>query len=35
MTARSIRLKAITAPATEYVLDAPPVLKASEHSIDF
>ena len=36
MTAtRQINLKLITAPATGHVLDAPPVLLASNHSIDF
>jgi predicted RNA-binding Zn-ribbon protein involved in translation (DUF1610 family) len=35
VTARKIKLKVIKAPATGHVLDAPPVLKASDHSIDF
>ena len=35
MPDRKINLKVITAPATGIVLDAPPVLRASEHSIDF
>jgi DNA-directed RNA polymerase subunit RPC12/RpoP len=35
MPARKVSLKVITAPGTGHVLDAPPVLKASEHSIDY
>jgi hypothetical protein len=35
MTERKIRLNVITAPATGHVLDAPPVLVASEHSVDY
>jgi DNA-directed RNA polymerase subunit RPC12/RpoP len=35
MTARKISLKVITAPATGRVVDAPPVLQASEHSVDY
>jgi DNA-directed RNA polymerase subunit RPC12/RpoP len=32
---RKISLKVITAPATGHMLDAPPVLTASEHSVDY
>jgi DNA-directed RNA polymerase subunit RPC12/RpoP len=32
---RKISLKVITAPATGHILDAPPVLRASEHSVDY
>ena len=35
MTTRKISLKVIIAPATGIVLDAPPVLTASEHSVDY
>ena len=37
MTSRNktISLKAVTAPATGIVLDAPPVLVASDHSVDY
>jgi DNA-directed RNA polymerase subunit RPC12/RpoP len=35
MTARKISLKVITAPATGRVVDAPPVLRASDHSVDY
>jgi DNA-directed RNA polymerase subunit RPC12/RpoP len=35
MTARKISLKVVFAPPTGMVLDAPPVLKASEHSVDY
>jgi predicted RNA-binding Zn-ribbon protein involved in translation (DUF1610 family) len=35
MTARQIALKVVAAPATGVVLDAPPVLMASEHSVDY
>jgi DNA-directed RNA polymerase subunit RPC12/RpoP len=35
MTDRKISLKVITAPATGLVLDAPPVLRASDHSVDY
>jgi hypothetical protein len=35
MSDRKITLKVVTAPRTGHVLDAPPVLKASEHSVDF
>jgi predicted RNA-binding Zn-ribbon protein involved in translation (DUF1610 family) len=35
MTARKISLKVLPAPATGHVLDAPPVLKASDQSVDF
>ena len=35
MTNRKIGLKVISAPATGHVLDAPPALKASNHSVDF
>jgi DNA-directed RNA polymerase subunit RPC12/RpoP len=32
---RKISLKVIIAPATGHVLDAPPVLQASDHSVDY
>jgi DNA-directed RNA polymerase subunit RPC12/RpoP len=32
---RKISLKVIVAPATGHVLNAPPVLQASEHSVDY
>jgi DNA-directed RNA polymerase subunit RPC12/RpoP len=32
---RKIALKIVTAPAVGHVLDAPPVLMASEHSMDY
>ncbi len=35
MTTRQISLKVITAPATRIVLGAPPVLKASDHPVDY
>ena len=35
MPDRKISLKVITSPATGHVMDAPPVLQASAHSIDF
>jgi DNA-directed RNA polymerase subunit RPC12/RpoP len=35
MTARKISLRTVTAPATGSVLDAPPVLMASDHSVDY
>jgi len=35
MQTRKISLKVITAPAIGLVLDAPPVLNASEHSVDY
>ena len=35
MTTRKIPLKVVTAPAIGVVLEAPPVLKASEHSMDY
>jgi DNA-directed RNA polymerase subunit RPC12/RpoP len=35
MTTRKISLGTVTAPATGGVLDAPPVLKASDHSVDY
>jgi predicted RNA-binding Zn-ribbon protein involved in translation (DUF1610 family) len=35
MTARKISLKVVHAPAIGIVLDAPPVLIASEHSVDY
>ena len=35
MTTRKISLGIVTAPATGSVLDAPPVLKASNHSVDY
>jgi DNA-directed RNA polymerase subunit RPC12/RpoP len=34
-TPKKISLKAVTAPATGIVLDAPPVLIASDHSLDY
>jgi hypothetical protein len=35
MTDRKIPLKVVIAPKTGVVLEAPPVLKASEHSVDY
>ena len=35
MTTRQTSLKVITAPLTGHVISAPPVLKASEHSVDY
>jgi predicted RNA-binding Zn-ribbon protein involved in translation (DUF1610 family) len=35
MTARKISLKVITAPATGLVLDAPPILKETDQSVDY
>jgi DNA-directed RNA polymerase subunit RPC12/RpoP len=35
MTASKISLKIVTAPATGLVLEAPPVLMASDHSVDY
>ncbi len=35
MTRRKISLKVIVAPATGHVLNAPPVIQASDHSIDY
>lgn len=35
MTARKISLKVVIAPAIGLVLDAPPVLMASDHSVDY
>jgi predicted RNA-binding Zn-ribbon protein involved in translation (DUF1610 family) len=35
MPTRKISLKVVVAPKTGHVLDAPPVLKASEHSVDY
>ncbi len=35
MTTRQISLKVITAPATRIVSGAPPVLKASDHPVDY
>jgi hypothetical protein len=35
MTARKISLTVITAPATGLVLDAPPILKESDQSVDY
>ena len=35
MTARKIPLTLVTAPAIGVVLEAPPVLMASEHSVDY
>jgi DNA-directed RNA polymerase subunit RPC12/RpoP len=35
MTTRKISLKVVHAPATGIVLDAPPVLNASDHSVDY
>ena len=32
---KTISLKAVVAPATGIVLDAPPVLVASDHSVDY
>jgi len=32
---RKISLKVIIAPATGHILDAPPVLIASQHSVDY
>jgi DNA-directed RNA polymerase subunit RPC12/RpoP len=35
MTTRKISLKVITVPPTGRVVDAPPVLRASERSVDY
>ena len=35
MTYRKISLKVVTAPATGLILHAPPVLVASDHSVDY
>ena len=35
MTARKIELKIISAPATGVVLDAPPILRESDQSVDY
>jgi predicted RNA-binding Zn-ribbon protein involved in translation (DUF1610 family) len=35
MTTPKIALKVIVAPSTGHVVDAPPVLMASEHSVDY
>lgn len=35
MTSRKIGLKVVPAPGIGHVLDAPPVLMASEHSVDY
>jgi predicted RNA-binding Zn-ribbon protein involved in translation (DUF1610 family) len=35
MTVRKLSLKVIIAPSTGLVLDAPPVLMASDHSVDY
>jgi DNA-directed RNA polymerase subunit RPC12/RpoP len=35
MTNRKISLKIITAPKAGHVVDAPPVLMASDHSVDY
>jgi DNA-directed RNA polymerase subunit RPC12/RpoP len=35
VTGRKIPLKLVAAPAVGVVLEAPPVLKASEHSVDY
>jgi predicted RNA-binding Zn-ribbon protein involved in translation (DUF1610 family) len=35
MTTRKIPLKVVTAPAIGVVWEAPPVLTASEHSVDY
>ena len=35
MTTPKIALKVVIAPATGLVLDAPPVLQASENSVDY
>lgn len=32
---RKISLKVVTAPSTGHVMDAPPVLMASDHSVEF
>jgi predicted RNA-binding Zn-ribbon protein involved in translation (DUF1610 family) len=34
MAAKKISLKVVTAPATGPVVEAPPVIKASDHSVD-
>ena len=34
-TRKIISLRVVTAPATGIVLDAPPVLIASDHSVDY
>jgi predicted RNA-binding Zn-ribbon protein involved in translation (DUF1610 family) len=35
MAARKIQLKVISAPATGVVLDAPPILRESDQSVDY
>ncbi len=35
MTTRKIAFKIVAAPAIDVVLEAPPVLMASEHSVDY
>ena len=35
MTTRKISLKVVVAPGTGHILDAPPVLMASDHSVDY
>jgi hypothetical protein len=35
MTTRKIALKVVVAPKIAVLLEAPPVLKASEHSVDY
>lgn len=35
MISRKIALQVVTAPAVAVVLEAPPVLMASEHSVDY
>ena len=35
MTSRKIALQVVTAPAVGVVLKAPPVLMATEHSVDY
>jgi hypothetical protein len=35
MTSRKIALKVVIAPAVGVVLEAPPMLVASEHSVDY
>ena len=35
MTSPNIALKVVVAPSTRHVVEAPPVLKASDHSVDY
>jgi DNA-directed RNA polymerase subunit RPC12/RpoP len=35
MSDRKVRLKVVTAPSIGHILEAPPVLRASEHSVDY